>query len=158
MKKIIIILPLLFTLLSFYSQNTALKVNNLEIGKVYTDAQIQNSLGTPTSIKLPSPDDEVRNVTVYIYNNDAFLFMEGEFISFGLRDTTFAVNGFLKSGDCVSKVNQMGGIITTSESPDIILWAPNDQYKDNYGYLAVHFNTTTQKITYLVGEISAPLL
>jgi len=158
MKKLLLILSLLFISLSLYSQNTSIKVNNLEIGQVYTDTQIRSSLGVPTSIILPSSDDDVQNITVYNYNNDAFSFMEGEFISFGLRDTTFSVNGFLKVGDSMTKLNQMAGVLTTTETPYINEWSPSAQYRSDKGYLNIYFIISTQKIRYLVGKISRLLL
>jgi hypothetical protein len=159
MKKLLLILSLLFISLSLYSQNASIKVNNLEIGQVYTDTQIRSSLGTPTSIRLPSPnDDEAQNITVYMYNENAFLFMDGEFISFGLRDTTFSVNGFLKVGDSMTKLNQMAGVLTTTETPHINEWSPSAQYRSDKGYLNIYFIISTQKIYLLGGEVSRLLL
>ncbi len=88
----------LFAITNLYSQHTSIKVNGLELGQAYTDSQIRDSLGNPTSVIPPSEDDEVPGVTVYLYNNNVFIFQNGTLTDFVIKSNQFKLNNYLTVG------------------------------------------------------------
>ncbi len=54
----------LFAITNLYSQHTSIKVNGLELGQAYTDSQIRDSLGNPTSVIPPLNQESITGVPI----------------------------------------------------------------------------------------------
>lgn len=157
MRKIIY--SLIFSLFAFsnlYSQHSSIKVNGLELGQIYTDSQIRDSLGIPTSVRYPSEEDEVLDLTTYFYNNNEFFFQNGMLTDFVISSNQFKLNNFLTVGMDFSSATQLGGIITSSTIPGVYYWYPNEIYRSEKGYAKIIVNTSDNTISSIVVE--SPIL
>lgn len=141
-----------------YSQNTVIQINSLELGQLYTDAQIRAFLGNPSNIKLPCINEDISDLTEYHYNQCRLVFQKGELVSFHLRDTTFKINNFLTVDMDISTLSQIGGVLNFFSSSNAYYWAPSQNYFDNIGYLSIHIHPVTNKIVLITGRITTPLL
>ena len=158
MKKIIY--SLIFSLFAFsnlYSQHTSIEANGLELGQTYTDSQIRDSLGAPTSIIPPSENDDVLGVTTYLYNNNVFTFQDGVLILFVIRTSQFKLNNCLTVGINFATTSQMGGILTSADF-GVYYWSPNENYRSQIGYVTIKYNTSDNAIISIVGESPRLLL
>ena len=136
----------LFAVTNLYSQHTSIKVNGLELGQTYTDSQIRDSLGIPTSVIPPSEDDVVPGVTVYLYNNNVFIFQNGTLTDFAIKSNQFKINNYLTMGMNFSAITQMGGILTPSNTFGLYYWYPDENYRTQKGYAKIRVNTIDNKI------------
>lgn len=154
MKKVIYsLLFFLFAYSNLYSQYTSIKVNGLELGQAYTDSQIRDSLGTPTSVRPPSAGDDVYDVTTYFYNNNVFFFQNGVLADFVIISSQFKLNNFLTVGMDFSNTAQMGGILSRIAS-GVYYWYPNEIYRSNYEYAMINVNSSDNTISSIVVESS----
>ena len=158
MRKIIILFLSLLCSTVLFSQHNAIKVNGLKLFKTYTEVQIFEALGNPTNSIYPCPEDDIPDITEYRYNECGFVFQNGEFYSFGIRDTIFKINGYLSVGMDLAAIAQMSGFLFNSESSGVYCWAPSEEYRNNIGYITIHTHPITQKITLIAGESSKLLL
>ncbi len=148
MKKILFVILSLFVSANLLAQYDTIKVNGLVLGGDYTEAQIIDSLGTPTTIIANDPDFE--GWVTYRYTDSStglfndFLFIDGSLQSVAIRGKDFKLNNFLEVGMDASAVTQMGGVIFGIE-PDLFYWAPSEEYKE-IGHVTVFIDTATQKI------------
>jgi len=148
MKKTLFLIAALFVSATLFAQHSSIKVNGLEISYCYSQAQIIDSLGVPSTIIENDPVFEGWIEYRYIDSvtglfND-FLFIDGSLQSFAIRGKDFKLNNFLEVGMDVSAVSQMGGIVFGVE-PDLFFWAPSEEYK-RIGYVTIFIDTATQKI------------
>ena len=148
MKKTLFLFAALFVSATLFAQHDTIKVNGLILGGSYTEAQIIDSLGVPTTIIANDPNFEGWIEYRYIDSvtglfND-FLFIYGSLQSFAIRGKDFKLNNFLEVGMDVSAVSQMGGIVFGVE-PDLFFWAPSEEYK-KIGHVTIFIDTVTQKI------------
>ncbi|HRT84066.1 MAG TPA: hypothetical protein P5523_05450 [Bacteroidales bacterium] len=141
-----------------YSQSNVIQINSLELGQLYTDAQIRASLGNPSNVKIPNINDDISDLTEYHYNQCRFVFQKGELVAFHLKDTTYKVDNFLTVDMDVSTLTQIGGLLIYYSSASAYYWAPSQNYFDNIGYLAIHIHPVTNKIVLITGRIATPLL
>jgi len=148
MKKTLFLIAALFASATLFAQHDTIKVNGLILGGSYTEAQIIDSLGVPSTIVENDPYFEGWTTYRYIDSftglfND-FLFIDGSLQSFAIRGKDFKLNNFLEVGMDVSAVSQMGGIVFGVE-PDLFFWAPSEEYK-KIGHVTIFIDTATQKI------------
>jgi hypothetical protein len=148
MKKTLFLFAALFVSATLFAQHSSIKVNGLEISYCYSQAQIIDSLGIPSTIGENDPNFEGWTTYRYIDSftglfND-FLFIDGSLQSFAIRGKDFKLNNFLEVGMDVSAVSQMGGIVFGVE-PDLFFWAPSEEYK-KIGHVTIFIDTVTQKI------------
>lgn len=54
--------------------------------------------------------DEYENAYTYYFGKDVFFLINGEFYGFDLCTNVYAINGLIRIGDDISKINQLGGI------------------------------------------------
>ena len=148
MKKTLLIITALLAWATMFAQHDTIRVNGLILGGSYTEAQIIDSLGVPTTIIADDPNFEgwisyryTDNVTG-LFND--FLFIYGSLQKIAIRGKDFKLNNFLEVGMDVSAVSQMGGVIFGVE-PDLFYWAPSEEYK-NIGHVTVFMDVATQKI------------
>lgn len=144
--------------ISIYSQNCTITINGLSLSASYSGAQITAALGIPTNIRYPSPDDDIPEMTEYHYGSSEFVFQAGDFIYFTIRDTLFKVNNYLGVGMDSSALNLMGGLLIPGKSPGVYYWAPSENYYNETGYLIIHTDVSTNKITLISGEVAIPLI
>ncbi len=148
MKKILFIIVSLFVSANLLAQYDTIKVNGLVLGGDYTEAQIIDSLGTPTTIIANDPNFEGWVEYRYIDSSTGlfndFLFIDGSLQSVAIRGKDFKLNNFLEVGMDASAVTQMGGVIFEIKS-DMFYWAPSEEYKE-IGHVTVFIDTATQKI------------
>lgn len=140
MKKILLLIAVFLLSVSVSAQTIvkdAISVNGLKVGERYTQEQFVQALGTPTKIEPPSDDDEYPDAWTYWYGKDLFYLFEGEFYGFELWSPAFVVNGLLRVGDPVSKVDQLGGVKRNKKmnSYQIVKWRP--RYGDLYDWLSL---------------------
>jgi hypothetical protein len=148
MKKTLFLIAALFVSATLFAQHDTIKVNGLILGGSYTEAQIIDSLGVPSTIGENDPNFEGWITYRYIDSftglfND-FLFIYGSLQSFAIRGKDFKLNNFLEVGMDVSAVSQMGGVIYEVH-PHRFFWAPSEEYK-RIGYVTIFIDTATQKI------------
>ena len=140
----------LFAITNLYSQHTLIKVNGLELGQTYTDSQIRDSLGNPTSV-LTGSDDDTPGVITYLYNNNWFTFQNGVLILFVIKTSQFKLNNFLNVGMNLNVTSQMGGVFTPFNS-GAYCWYPNENYRSQVGCVTIQYNTLDNAIVSIVGE------
>lgn len=148
----------LFAITNLYSQHTSIKVNGLELGQAYTDSQIRDSLGIPTSVIPPSEDDDIPGITSYVYNDNIFEFQYGVLDFIAITTTQFKLNNYLTVGMNFSAITQMGGILTPSNTIDVYYWYPNETYRLQVGYAMIVVNPINNKILSIHIELSIPAL
>ena len=144
-RKKLIGLPVLLTAccLSMSAQEydfSRITVNGLELDKYYSRSQIIQALGEPDYInnviytdfvycsevlshEEPSDDSSLgRGETVVEEYRDVFGFGKGssdwKFSVFMLLSDRFAVNGYVRVGDHISKVRDMGGAVRNFSDED----------------------------------------
>lgn len=147
-KLFIIIFTFLYCAIFGQSNNaTKITINGLEILRTYTNSQIFSALGNPDIILPPELGDVDPNDYEYRYiaNNgltNDFSFSSEVFIGFVLRSSSFSLNNFIKVGDNLSKLSQMGGGITSGDG-NIKYWKPNTN-DDRFADISVvfHYNNT----------------
>jgi len=148
MKKTLFLIAALFVSATLFAQHDTIKVNGLILGGSYTEAQIIDSLGVPSTIVENDPDFEGWRTFLYPDNttgdNNEFLFIDGSLQKFVIRGKDFKLNNFLEVGMDVSAVSQMGGVIYEVH-PHRFFWAPSEEYK-RIGYVTIFIDTATQKI------------
>jgi hypothetical protein len=148
MKKTLFLIAAIFASATLFAQHDTIKVNGLILGGSYTEAQIIDSLGVPSTIVENDPDFEGWRTFLYPDNttgdNNEFLFIYGSLQSFAIRGNDFKLNNFLEVGMDVSAVSQMGGVIYEVH-PHRFFWAPSEEYK-RIGYVTIFIDTATQKI------------
>jgi hypothetical protein len=148
MKKTLFLIAALFVSATLFAQHSSIKVNGLEISYCYSQAQIIDSLGVPSTIAENDPYFEGWRTFLYPDNttgdNNEFLFIDGSLQSFAIRGKDFKLNNFLEVGMDVSAVSQMGGVIYEVH-PHRFFWAPSEEYK-RIGYVTIFIDTATQKI------------
>jgi len=148
MKKILFIITALFVSVTLFAQHNSIKVNGMEISYCFSEAQIIDSLGTPTTIIANDPNFEGWVEYRYIDSSTGlfndFLFIDGSLQSVAIRGKDFKLNNFLEVGMDASAVTQMGGVIFEIKS-DMFYWAPSEEYKE-IGHVTVFIDTATQKI------------
>jgi len=148
MKKTLFLIAAIFASATLFAQHDTIKVNGLILGGSYTEAQIIDSLGVPSTIVENDPDFEGWRTFLYPDNttgdNNEFLFIDGSLQSFAIRGKDFKLNNFLEVGMDVSAVSQMGGVIYEVH-PHRFFWAPSEEYK-RIGYVTIFIDTATQKI------------
>jgi hypothetical protein len=148
MKKILFLIAALFVSATLFAQHDTIKVNGLILGGSYTEVQIIDSLGVPSTIVENDPYFEGWRTFLYQDNttgdNNEFLFIDGSLQKFVIRGKDFKLNNFLEVGMDVSAVSQMGGIVFGVE-PDLFFWAPSEEYK-KIGHVTIFIDTVTQKI------------
>ena len=101
---------------------SGITVNNLEIGKVYTQSEVISAIDTPTLYY--SYESEFGLGEVYKYENGCFSFTEnGMFIGFFIDSDDFVVfeqyDGGIRVGDPITKVTELGieGILQVQQNP-----------------------------------------
>ncbi len=148
MKKTLFLIAAIFASATLFAQHDTIKVNGLILGGSYTEAQIIDSLGVPSTIVENDPDFEGWRTFLYPDNttgdNNEFLFIYGSLQSFAIRGNDFKLNNFLEVGMDVSAVSQMGGVIYEVH-PHRFFWAPSEEYR-RIGYVTIFIDTATQKI------------
>jgi len=148
MKKTLFLIAALFVSTSIFAQHDTIRVNGLILGYCYSQAQIIDSLGVPSTIVENDPDFEGWRTFLYQDNttgdNNEFLFIDGSLQSFAIRGKDFKLNNFLEVGMDVSAVSQMGGVIYEVH-PHRFFWAPSEEYR-RIGYVTIFIDTATQKI------------
>lgn len=141
MKQMIFVFAVLFWMLGCAQspKYDAITVNNLQVGEHYTQEQFLQALGTPTKIVPPQEFDEYVNAYTYYFGEDRFFWIDGEFYGFDLHTSKFAVNGLIKIGDHISKIDLLEGIKKVRASDDIRLidWCPDKG--GLYDWLSVRF-------------------
>jgi len=148
MKKTLFLIAALFVSASIFAQHDTIRVNGLILGGSYTEAQIIDSLGIPSTIIENDPVFEGWRTYRYtdsftgLFND--FLFIDGSLQRFAIRGKDFKLNNFLEVGMDVSAVSQMGGVIYEVH-PHRFFWAPSEEYK-RIGYVTIFIDTATQKI------------
>ncbi|MDP3453723.1 MAG: hypothetical protein Q8R90_12310 [Bacteroidales bacterium] len=140
----------LFVITNLYSQHPSIKVNGLELGQAYTDSQIRDSLGNPTSV-LTGSDDDIPGVTTYLYNNNWFTFQNGVLILFVIKTSQFKLNNILTVGMNFNVTSQIGGILTPFDSRTYC-WYPHENYRTQVGCVTIQYNTLDNSIISIVGE------
>ena len=158
MKKLILFLIFALCSISTYSQHSTITINGLSLSASYSGAQITAALGIPTNIRYPSPDDDIPEMAEYHYRSSEFVFQTGDFIDFTIRDTLFKVNNYLVVGMDSSALNLMGGLLIPGKSPGVYNWAPSENYFNETGYLIIHTDISTHKITMISGETAVPII
>jgi len=160
MKKILFIIVSLFVSANLLAQYDTIKVNGLVLGGDYTEAQIIDSLGTPTTI---IPDDlDFPGWIEYRYTDSStglfndFLFIDGSLQRIAIRGKDFKLNNFLEVGMDASAVTQMGGVIFEIKS-DMFYWAPSEEYKE-IGHVTIYIDTATQKIKLIGVEANSDFM
>jgi len=148
MKKTLFLIAALFISATLFAQHDTIRVNGLILGGSYTETQIIDSLGVPSTIVENDPDFEGWRTFLYQDNttgdNNEFLFIDGSLQSFAIRGKDFKLNNFLEVGMDVSAVSQMGGVIYEVH-PHRFFWAPSEEYR-RIGYVTIFIDTATQKI------------
>jgi hypothetical protein len=148
MKKTLFLIAALFVSATLFAQHDTIRVNGLILGGSYTEAQIIDSLGIPSTIGENDPNFEGWRTFLYPDNttgdNNEFLFIYGSLQKFVIRGNDFKLNNFLEVGMDVSAVSQMGGIVFGVE-PDLFFWAPSEEYR-RIGHVTIFIDTATQKI------------
>ena len=172
-RKKLICLPALLTgcCLSMSAQEydfSRITVNGLELDKYYSRSQIIQALGEPDYInnviytdfvycsevlshEEPSDDSSLgRGETVVEEYRDVFGFGKGssdwKFSVFMLLSDRFAVNGYVRVGDHISKVRDMGGAVRNLSDEDgggRLYWKPGTKpLSDEYlrYYPAFHYD------------------
>ena len=160
MKKTLFLIAALFVSATLFAQHDTIKVNGLILGGSYTEAQIIDSLGVPSTIGENDPNFEGWITYRYIDSftglfND-FLFIDGSLQSFAIRGKDFKLNNFLEVGMDVSAVSQMGGIVFGVEL-DLFCWAPSEEYK-RIGYVTIFIDTATQKIKLIGADTTSDVM
>ncbi len=160
MKKILFIITALFVSVTLFAQHNSIKVNGMEISYCFSEAQIIDSLGIPTTI---IPDDlDFPGWIEYRYTDSStglfndFLFIDGSLQKIAIRGKDFKLNNFLEVGMDASAVTQMGGVIFGIE-PDLFCWAPSEEYK-NIGCVTIYIDTATQKIKLIGVEANSDFM
>ncbi len=160
MKKTLFVIVALFVSATLVAQNDTIRVNGLILGGSYTEAQIIDNLGVPSTIISNDPNFEgwieyryTDNVTG-LFND--FLFIYGSLQSFAIRGKDFKLNNFLEVGMDVSAVSQLGGVIFGVE-PDLFYWAPSEEYK-TIGYVTIFIDTETQKIKLIGADTTSDIM
>lgn len=151
MKRIILFLSLMsFGAVESIAANPnittdAISVNGLIVGQGYTQEQIEQALGKPTTIVPPSEFDEYQNLYIYNYGADRFYCIDGKFYGFELKTSQYAVNGLMRVGSAISQLDQLGGIKKFEKTSQNIIynWRPSD--KGLYEWLSVDFYCDRQK-------------
>lgn len=117
----------------------AITVEGLIVGNHYSEQQIIEALGQPTKADLPSEDDVYLNAYTYHYGKDRVYRIDGELYGFDLRTSKFLINGLIKVGDNISKVDLLGGIKKVKDLGDtrLVEWRPAEG--DLYDWLSVCF-------------------
>ncbi len=160
MKKTLFLIAALFASATLFAQHDTIKVNGLILGGSYTEAQIIDSLGVPSTIVENDPYFEGWRTFLYQDNttgdNNEFLFIYGSLQSFAIRGKDFKLNNFLEVGMDVSAVSQMGGIVFGVE-PDLFCWAPSEEYK-RIGYVTIFIDTATQKIKLIGADTTSDVM
>ena len=160
MKKTLLIIITLLAWATLFAQHNSIKVNGMEISYCFSEAQIIDSLGVPTTIIADDPDFE--GWITYRYTDSVtglfndFLFIYGSLQDIAIRGKDFKLNNFLEVGMDVSAVSQMGGVIFGVE-PDLFYWAPNEEYK-NIGHVTVFIDEATQKIKLIGVETTSDIM
>ena len=72
--------------------------------------------------------------------------------------STAAVNNYLGVGMDSSALNLMGGLLIQGKSPGVYYWVPSENYFNETGYLIIHTDVSTNKITLISGEVAIPLI
>lgn len=148
MKKTLFVIVALFVSATLVAQNDTIRVNGLILGGSYTEDQIIDSLGVPSTIITNDPNFEgwieyrYTDSVTGLFND--FLFIDGSLQSFAIRGKGFKLNNFLEVGMDVSAVSQLGGVIFEVQ-PHRFFWAPSEEYK-TIGYVTIFIDTATQKI------------
>ena len=160
MKKILFIITALFVSVTLFAQHNSIKVNGMEISYCFSEAQIIDSLGTPTTIIANDPNFEGWVEYRYIDSSTGlfndFLFIDGSLQSVAIRGKDFKLNNFLEVGMDASAVTQMGGVIFGIE-PDLFYWAPSEEYK-KIGHVTIYIDTATQKIKLIGVEANSDFM
>ena len=160
MKKILFIITALFASVTLFAQHNSIKVNGMEISYCFSEAQIIDSLGTPTTIIANDPNFEGWVEYRYIDSSTGlfndFLFIDGSLQSVAIRGKDFKLNNFLEVGMDASAVTQMGGVIFGIE-PDLFYWAPSEEYK-KIGHVTIYIDTATQKIKLIGVEANSDFM
>ena len=160
MKKILFIITALFASVTLFAQHNSIKVNGMEISYCFSEAQIIDSLGIPTTIIANDPNFE--GWVTYRYTDsftglfNDFLFIDGSLQSVAIRGKDFKLNNFLEVGMDASAVTQMGGVIFGIE-PDLFYWAPSEEYK-KIGHVTIYIDTATQKIKLIGVEANSDFM
>ena len=160
MKKTLFVIVALFVSATLFAQNNSIKVNGLEISYCYSQTQIIDSLGAPSTIIENDPNFEGWIEYRYIDSvtglfND-FLFIDGSLQSFAIKGKDFKLNNFLEVGMDVSAVSQIGGVIFEVQ-PHRFFWAPSEEYK-TIGYVTIFIDTATQKIELISATITSDFM
>ena len=160
MKKILFIITALFVSVTLFAQHNSIKVNGMEISYCFSEAQIIDSLGTPTTIIANDPNFEGWVEYRYIDSSTGlfndFLFIDGSLQSVAIRGKDFKLNNFLEVGMDASAVTQMGGVIFGIKS-NLFYWAPSEEYK-NIGCVTIYIDTATQKIKLIGVEANSDFM
>lgn len=129
----------------------AISVNGLRVGEKYTNAYFVSVLGTPTKVDTPSKTDEYENAYTYYYGKDRFYLIGNEFYGFDLWTSAFAVNGLIRVGDNISKIDQLGGVKKSTQTTrvKVINWRPSNS--GLYEWASIYFYYNEDSIITSIG-------
>ena len=102
---------------------SSVSINGLDTYKIYTREQITDALGEPDEEDTLSDAKAVRNVVDELGYSDVGK-DSIKICVFTLYSDRFAVNDYVRVGDPVSKVYDMGGKTLEEEDRSRIYWAP----------------------------------
>ncbi|MEG0795211.1 MAG: hypothetical protein RR397_01695 [Odoribacter sp.] len=151
--KVCLIVAFMWMAVDALQAQEAIKVNQLEMGKVYSKRQIYKALGRPTKVEAVTNEVYEGTVKTYFYGENSFSFVDGEFHGFKFKNPAFAVNGLLKVGDRLGVVNKLGGIKVQGESTPTkgyIYWKPSEIGVYAMIYFAIIYDLNDQVVTDIV--------
>lgn len=121
----------------------AIVINGLQVGEKYTREQLVQALGVPTKIQEPAEFDEYPNAYTYFYGKDYFHWIDGEFYGFALYSTAFQVNGLIRVGLPITKIDLLGGFKAYEKTArvQVISWTPSKEGLYQWLSLDCYYNT-----------------
>lgn len=137
----------------------AISLENMHVGTHYTQEQLLQAFGTPSKTKAPDKFDEHLNSYVFYYGQDMVYWIDGEFYGFDIWTPTFTVNGLLRVGDSISKIDLLNGIkrYKTTSLSKIVRWRPEEDGGGLYDWLTLDFyyddNGIIQSITAFINDL-----
>jgi len=162
MKNILIPVLCIFTQAA-YSQNNstdiikdAIVVNNIQIGEKYRMADLLAAFGeNPTEILKSTEENSFANAYEIRYGKDRFSYIEGEFYAFTIWTGNYAVNNYIRVGDHVSRIKDLGGIARceSGEYGNTVDWRPSTE--GIYGCTYISFTYDDKGI---ITVIDVPIL
>ncbi len=125
MKRKLLTLMLVVMSTTIFGQTydfSKITINGLELHEKYSEEELFSALGSTTNIAKTG----VLSYVEYTFPNDDVIGMQASYFRlFSLSSINYALNDYLRLGDNISKLYEMGGTVSTDPSSKLIkYWRP----------------------------------